>query len=308
LILQTTERMISIIICSRDADISEDLRNNIRETIGMEYELIIVDRSQHNQSIFKAYNIGIDRSKYDLLCFIHDDILFHTRQWGRILLEHLTPNPLGLVGVAGGVLAPRVPAQWNFGLHFVHILQYKKRRGYSELLEGASFNNQLSQSVVTIDGVFMACRKELFKNIRFDELSFKGFHCYDLDISLQAHALGFENRIISNLLLEHFSEGKLDRNWIESQLLLWRKWRNRLPFSLAPISNEELTEKEISYMEHSFTRRMVRRGFSNQQILGVFKEFNDFIKPKSMAFAKMDVTHLTWIRLMIKPTSLLKKG
>ena len=296
--------MISIIICSRETDISEGLKNNIRDTIGLEYELIIVDKLKHCESIFKAYNYGIDRARFEILCFIHDDILFHTLQWGKVVLEQLNNPSVGLIGVAGGVLAPRVPTQWNFGIHFVHLLQYKKKQKSSELLEGASFNNRSFQQVVTLDGLFMACRKELFKTIRFDELSFNGFHCYDLDISLQAHSLGFENRVLNNLLLEHYSEGKLDRNWVECQLLLWRKWRSKLPFSLTQISNNDLSDKEINYLEHSFTRRMIRRGFSNQQILNVFKEYNDLIKPVGSDLATMNILRLTWIRLKTKPTSL----
>ena len=131
--------MISIIICSRESDIPEGLKNNIRETVGLEYELIIVDNKQHHQSIFKAYNYGVDRARYDTLCFLHDDILFHTPKWGEVVLDQLNYPFVGLIGVAGGVLAPRVPVQWNFGMHFVHVLQYKKRLGTSKLLEGASF-------------------------------------------------------------------------------------------------------------------------------------------------------------------------
>ena len=299
--------MISIIICSRESDIPEGLKNNIRETVGLEYELIIVDNKQHHQSIFKAYNYGVDRARYDTLCFLHDDILFHTPKWGEVVLDQLNYPFVGLIGVAGGVLAPRVPVQWNFGMHFVHVLQYKKRLGTSKLLEGASFNNSSFQPVVSLDGVFMACKKELFKTIRFDEQSFNGFHCYDQDICLQAYLKGFENRVVNNLLLEHFSEGKLDRNWVECQLILWRKWRTKLPFSLAQLSNEDLFDKEINYMEHSFTRRMVRRGYSNQQILNVFKEYNDLIKPAGSSFATMNLPRLIWIRLKTKPTSLFKK-
>jgi len=298
--------MISIIICSRESDISEGLKNNLRETIGLDYELILVDKTEHRQSIFKAYNVGIDRAKFDTLCFIHDDILFHTPQWGSVVLEQLSNHSVGFIGVAGGSVAPRVPAQWNFDTHFINLLQYKKKRRYSILREGASFNNRSFQPVVTLDGVFLACRKDLLKNIRFDELSFTGFHCYDLDITLQAHCEGFENRVINNLLLEHFSEGKYDRKWVECQLSLWRKWKRKLPFSLIQQSDEVLFDKEIYYMEHHFTRRMVRRGFSNQQIMNVFKEYNDLNKSTGLGFATMNILRLTWIRLKTKPTSLLK--
>ena len=70
--------MISIIICSMNPDISAELRQNIADTIGCEYELVVIDNSRNQLSIFQAYNRGVQRSKGDILCFMHDDLLMHT--------------------------------------------------------------------------------------------------------------------------------------------------------------------------------------------------------------------------------------
>jgi len=300
--------MLSIIICSRKPEITESLKKNLQEMTGMNYELIIVDETIHGQSIFKAYNYGIDHAKYELLCFMHDDILFHTPQWANILAEHLIDPTVGFIGVAGGTIIPRVPAQWSFGKHFGRILQYDKKRGFSVLLDSTDFKNKTSQAVVALDGVFLACRKEVAKSLRFDELNFKGFHCYDIDICLQAHVQGFENRVVNNLLLEHFSRGKLNRHWVENQLILWRKWKNRMPAMVSEIAKEDLLNQEKRYLESSFTRRMIRRGFSNNAILEVFKEYNDLIKPEGRSYASMNNLRITWIRLTKRPLSLFKKG
>ena len=68
--------MISIIICCRIQTINKDLSENIKNTVGCDYELIVIDNSQNSYSIFEAYNLGIERSNGDYLCFIHDDILY----------------------------------------------------------------------------------------------------------------------------------------------------------------------------------------------------------------------------------------
>lgn len=300
--------MISLIICSRKPDISEELKKNLQDTLGLTYELIIVDETIHCQSIFKAYNFGIDHAKYDTICFIHDDILFHTPQWGQIILEHLNERKVGFVGIAGGSLIPRVPAQWSFDKHYGRLLQFNKKLGRSELLDDGCFNNRTFLPAVAIDGVFMACRKDVAKKIRFDEQTFKGFHSYDIDICLQAHILGFENRVVNNLLLEHFSRGKLNRHWVENQLILWRKWRSRMPVGVTQIAKEDLLNQEIIYLENSFTRRMIRRGFSNNAILEVFKEYNDLIKQEGTTYASMNNLKITWIRLTKRPLSLFKRG
>lgn len=298
--------MLSILICSRTPHVSEALKKNLQERTGIPYELIVVDESIHRGSIFRAYNYGIDHANYDLLCFMHDDILFHTPDWGKILAEHLSSPSIGFIGVAGGTLVPRVPAQWSFGKHFGRILQYDKKKGRSVLLDSTDFKDEHSQAVVAMDGVFLACRKDVAKKIRFDEQTFHGFHCYDIDICLQAHQLGFENRVVNNILLEHFSRGKLNRQWVENQLVLWRKWRAETPMYVTAITNEELLNQEISYLESSFTRKMIRRGFSNRAILDVFYEYNTLIKKDTPLRASMNNLRLTWIRLTKRPLSLFK--
>ena len=98
--------MISIIICSREKTRASQLKKNIQDTIGTEFETIIIDNSENKHSITQAYNIGIDQSKFDYLCFIHEDIEFKTSNWGNILTSHIDKNPQGIVGVAGGIFNP----------------------------------------------------------------------------------------------------------------------------------------------------------------------------------------------------------
>ena len=70
--------MISIIICSRKPDISDVLKQNIKETIGTDYELIVIDNSHNKYSIFSAYNEGLTLASGDVLCYMHEDLFFHT--------------------------------------------------------------------------------------------------------------------------------------------------------------------------------------------------------------------------------------
>ena len=87
--------MISIIICSRTASISDELTQNIDQTIGLPYELVIIDNSENLYSIFSAYNEGVKRSKYEVLCFMHDDIIFKTNDWGINVMNRFKSSNLG---------------------------------------------------------------------------------------------------------------------------------------------------------------------------------------------------------------------
>jgi hypothetical protein len=298
--------MITIILCSRTSNLSATLKKNIQETIGLEYELIIIDNSHKTYSIFSAYNQGISQSKYNTVCFVHEDVLFHTPHWGNIVLEHLKDPSVGFIGVAGGSLAPRIPAPWSFDQQVKFLRQFNKKNGYSAIQQCGSFNNLHFQTVVTLDGVFLACRKELFNSIQFDENTFDGFHCYDQDICLQARSIGLENRVINNLLLEHFSTGSQKREWIECQLKAWRKWKNDLPISIEKIKENDLQKKETHYLKNSFLKKMVRYGYTDREILDLFKEYYDFIALGSSSIST-DAFRLHWVRLLKKPSSFFHK-
>ena len=46
--------MLSLIICSQKPVLSTELSRNIKETVGVDYEIIHIDNSQHQYSIFQA--------------------------------------------------------------------------------------------------------------------------------------------------------------------------------------------------------------------------------------------------------------
>ena len=101
--------MISLIICSRSSDIDVALKENIKNTIGTDYELVIIDNSNNDYSIFSAYNEGVRRAKGDILCFMHEDILYRTEDWGKKIIAHFEDKSIGLIGFAGTHFLPSTP-------------------------------------------------------------------------------------------------------------------------------------------------------------------------------------------------------
>ena len=68
--------MISIIICTTSPSITSELEENIKTTIGISnYEIVPIYNINNEYSIFEAYNLGVDQSKYEICCFMHDDII-----------------------------------------------------------------------------------------------------------------------------------------------------------------------------------------------------------------------------------------
>ena len=223
--------MISIIICSRKNTISDVLSTNISETIGCEHELIIIDNSENIYSIFEAYNIGIEKSKGDYLCFIHDDIVFHTRDWGILLIAIFKNNlDYGLVGVAGSSQKTRTPSGWwdcEPKYKSVNIIQhYSSEKVVKEQL---GFENSILNEAVIVDGVFLALRKKI--NVFFDS-KLKGFHNYDLNIAIETKSKKYKIGVTNQILIEHFSIGNLNSEWLESIIKTHNYYREFLPMSI----------------------------------------------------------------------------
>jgi hypothetical protein len=230
--------MISIIICSRDKTISADLRKNIEGTIGCSFELIVIDNSRNQYSIFEAYNLGIGKSVGEYLCFIHDDILFHTQGWGAFLTSIFTNNQdYGLIGIAGASQKTKIPSGWwecEERYKSINIIQHyhngKKER------EQLGFRTSVLNEVVVVDGVFLALRKNI--NAIFNPL-LKGFHNYDLNIAIETRKKGYKIGVTNQILIEHFSIGNLNKEWIQATITAHKLYRKFLPLSVDKLTNNE---------------------------------------------------------------------
>jgi hypothetical protein len=104
--------MISIIVCSINATYLKNLEESIQSTIGVDYELIAMDNTVQKAGICKVYNEGGSRAKYPYLCFVHEDVKFHSQNWGEYLLETLKTESIGILGICGGKYYPNVPGGW----------------------------------------------------------------------------------------------------------------------------------------------------------------------------------------------------
>jgi len=220
--------ILSLIICSRNKTLSDDFFKNIDSTIGCEYELVVIDNSKNQYSIFEAYNYGIKKSTGDFYCFMHDDIFIHTTNWGVILESIFKYNPeLGLLGIAGAKVKSKIPSAWwdcNSANKMLNIIQHFPDKRVKRLNYG--FNESNLQDAVVVDGVFMVLRK--IENLKFSE-SLKGYHNYDLNISFEVIKRNFKIKVTNDILIEHFSLGNLNSEWVNSAFDLFKSYENLLP-------------------------------------------------------------------------------
>ncbi len=271
--------MLSIIVCSRNNVLSTAFKNNINDTIGIDYELIHVDNSENKYSIFSAYNLGISKSKYNYLCMVHEDVLFHSHNWGAAIITHLQDPKTGILGVAGGDLVTRVPASWATLISpSQNIIQTDSSKNKTTHQLDPLDYKLSKRSSVTLDGILLCMRKDITDKIRFDE-NLKGFHGYDYDISLQATVAGYVNYVIYDIKLEHFSKGKTDILYFRNLIAIYKKWGKYLPLIGENITADE--RLEIPTIEQKkllqLTKKMVRKGFEKQEIVSEISYYANII-------------------------------
>jgi hypothetical protein len=270
--------MLSIIVCSRNKNLPEDFIDNILKTVGVVYEIISIDNSENQYSIFSAYNIGFTKSKYSYICFVHEDVFFHSINWGEKVIEHLQNPNTGIIGLAGAGIVTRVPASWKNLLSLSeNIIQSDRTGNKATKINRLPLNyNQSERPVIILDGVFMCMRRELMEKIHFDE-SLKGFHGYDFDISIQSTVKGYVNNVIYDIELEHFSRGKTDKAYFRNLITIFKKWEFYLPLFLN--NSSKIEPSEISGNEKSnlyrLIKKMVRKGFKSNEIIAEASYFAD---------------------------------
>lgn len=268
--------MISIVVCSKQNILSEIFSENIRNTIGVEYEIIAIDNSENKFSIFEAYNRGWKQSRFDYVCFVHDDVHFNSQNWGENVIRHLQNPETGICGLAGGPLVTHIPASWKNKYQSVNIIQADYRKNKPERLVRLPHGfNGLSNEVILLDGVFLCLRRNLNSFIQFDE-SFSGFHIYDLDICLQSYTSGFKNYVIYDLSLTHFSRGNRDKIYFKNLIMLYKKWETKLPLSLDYLNmDKSLQIKEIETKQlFRLFYKLVNRKFSMLEIMNEITYFS----------------------------------
>lgn len=227
---------LSIIICSRSSEVSAAFAANVQATIGVDYELVVIDNHANCYSIFSAYNEGVRRATGDILCFMHEDVTMHTRDWGQKVCRHLQDPGIGALGVVGSHIVP-AQGDWRVGYTPYHVLSFVQRvptfgrqPKYFTKLTRDGLKGSLTD-VATLDGVWFCIRREDFASgrLRFDQETFTSFHVYDLDISMQVADLGKRLVVCNDILLEHFSEGNYSSGFYDALMAFQQKWRLRLP-------------------------------------------------------------------------------
>jgi len=201
---------ISIIFCSISDTKAQTTEQHYHDLLGNEPHEIIIIRDA--SSLAEAYNRGIDRATGDVLIFSHDDIEFlEPSTWLLRLKTHLIN--FDVVGLAGTTRMSS-PAWVGAGppYTFGQIAELDGQNAPYRVLI-CSMPTPATPGIQGLDGVFFAVKRQVVKSIRFDEINFDGFHCYDTDFSYRVYLAGFKLAVAPDLFALHLSQGHFDKKW-----------------------------------------------------------------------------------------------
>jgi len=241
--------MISIIVCSKQESQFNAFSLNVSKTIGIDFEIIKFHNPDGIYGISSAYNVGAEKAKFFFLCFIHEDVRFSTIGWGQLLMKHFyNSENVGVLGFAGSVFKTKtISSWWQPEINYYQPKRANYIQNYKFIdrsPEHIFINplNELRSRVVSIDGLFMGVRRDVWQFQKFDDKLLNGFHGYDLDFSIRI-ARKYNNYVIYDILLEHLSEGINDKKWFEAMVEVHSRNKNILPIIIDESLSLSLVKK-----------------------------------------------------------------
>lgn len=254
--------MITIIICSISSDRLLDIKCNIDQTIGVEYEIISIDNKEKKWSIAKAYNYGAKMAKYPYLLFVHEDVKFHSQGWGGFIIQKLMEPDCGVVGFAGAKVRLDCYSGWGYdGRYHVTYLYQGLGNGLAEFYVSHAYMNRPFSEVIVLDGLALFVKKDVWEQYPFDEELLTGFHCYDIDFTMQISVAHYRNYVCcsNNCLIEHFSSGSFDKDWYSMTVRMHEKWRYLLPIYTNDVAlNSKIWKRNEENCSYDFLKRMLK--------------------------------------------------
>jgi hypothetical protein len=164
----------------------------------------------------------------------------------NLVAAELEKDGVGAVGVAGATLKLQTPTPWfitDRAFWRKKITQHYQKSTYIFDELDNPYNEDIAD-VVVLDGVWICCQKKAWQENRFDSNTFREFHFYDLDFTMQLFRKGFKVRVLYNVLIEHLSEGSLNESWIRGAQLFSRKWKHHLPISVKDLGAAKMKKLE----------------------------------------------------------------
>ena len=199
---------VTVVVCSIDAVKYERCTTRYRELLGhAELELFGI---RDAKSLSSAYNWAARRASGALVAFSHDDVEVLTSDFAAALER--AAKSLDVIGVAG--TSRVVDAYWPRAGHpYLHGWVLKPGPGSGCTVNVYGIDAPITAGLQGLDGMFIAAKPAVLAQVPFDEVTFDGFHGYDLDFTFRAYRAGFRIGTSAELAMIHASDGGYNASW-----------------------------------------------------------------------------------------------
>jgi hypothetical protein len=220
---------ISVVISTRKID-DEYLKHVEKMFSHPKTEILIYENDGVN-SLPEIYNIGLNDSKYDVVVFIHDDLILETKNITPKVIRLFEKNPeYGIIGIAGtDNLLSGMWWQDKTSMYGIVGHEHEGKRHVNHYSKG-DYSEKLKE-VVVIDGLFMMIHKNRIKH-KFNE-QFEGFHFYDLPICLENYLDGVKVGVTTKIRVTHKSIGMVNKKWEKNKLLFEALYEKNFPLKIS---------------------------------------------------------------------------
>lgn len=226
------EKDIAVVFCSKEkGEVNDAFIEHIKETCGCNIHVYFIHNPE-GVPLSKIYADMLESKdiKENIVIFIHDDIEFLRKGWGREIMRLFNENKeYGIIGVAGSAQFDEGGAWWNYDKKFGQVLH--RNEGKSWLTAFSPLLNKDLQEVVVIDGLFIAVHKKRISS-NFDR-TIGGFDFYDIAFCL---ANFFDKKtkigVTTNIRLAHNSIGKLKDTWYTNREIINDRYGDKFPIDI----------------------------------------------------------------------------
>lgn len=189
-----------------------------------------------------AYQSGFKAcSSYDIIAYIHDDVILHDEFWHEKVLKEFEDPAVGVVGF-GGALGHGDPRMYKTPYDYRQLA----RREFMSNMRDAEAHGQRfagSRDCAVLDGFAVIVRREVLDKVGGWPIQTPiGYACYDYWLCCMARRLGYRIRVVG-VACDHLGGqtfvklgiGKDPKHWeqyVESHRYIYDEFKDVLPFEV----------------------------------------------------------------------------